>query len=324
MSVNNSLKDKRVIVTGGAGFIGSHLVKKLLDSNNQVVVLDNLSSGIFENLPVHSQLTFINGDIRDSTLTKKLVENSDVIFHLAEFLPNTRQFGPGHVVKFSMENPFFDLDNCVRGTLNVLEAAKEANVKVVFTSSAAVYGDPVEVPIKETTPPNPVSCYGASKLAAETYCKVYSKTHNLPVVIVRLFNIYGPRQRKCVMHDVLSKLSKNPNALTMLGSGDQERDFVYVDDAVEGLILLSVKEEATGQIFNLGTGISTSIKEVVTHIVRILGAEPVVTYTGSSWKGDVGILVADSTKVRGIGFTPKYSVEQGIKEFVSWYQHAEN
>jgi len=324
MSVNNSLKDKRVIVTGGAGFIGSHLVKKLLDSNNQVVVLDNLSSGIFENLPVHSQLTFINGDIRDSTLTKKLVENSDVIFHLAEFLPNTRQFGPGHVVKFSMENPFFDLDNCVRGTLNVLEAAKEANVKVVFTSSAAVYGDPVEVPIKETTPPNPVSCYGASKLAAETYCKVYSKTHNLPVVIVRLFNIYGPRQRKCVMHDVLSKLSKNPNALTMLGSGDQERDFVYVDDAVEGLILLSVKEEATGQIFNLGTGISTSIKEVLNHIVRILGAEPVVTYTGSSWKGDVGILVADSTKVRGIGFTPKYSVEQGIKEFVSWYQHAEN
>jgi len=324
MSIKNSLKNKKIIVTGGAGFIGSHLVKKLLELNNQIVVLDNLSSGFLENVPVHSQLTFINGDVRDFRLIKKLVENSDVIFHLAEFIPNTRQFGPGHIVKFSMENPILDLDICVKGTLNVLEAAKEANVKVVFTSSAAVYGNPVEIPIKETTPANPVSCYGASKLAAEAYCKVYIKTHNLPVVTVRLFNVYGPRQRKYFIYDVLSKLGKNPNALEILGSGDQERDFIYVDDAVEGLILLSVKEEAISQIFNLGTGISIPIKEVVKHITRILGVEPVVTYTGSSWKGDVDVLVADSTKMSRIGFTPKYSLEQGIKKVVSWYQQAEN
>lgn len=323
MNISNSLKDKRILVTGGSGFIGSHLVKRLLDLECQVVVLDNLSSGMLENLPVHSRLNFIEGDVRNFALVKKLTKKSDMIFHLAEFIPNTRQIGPGHVVKFSIKNPLLDLDICVRGTLNVLEAARQASAKIIFTSSAAVYGEPLEKPIKETTPPNPISPYGASKLAAETYCKVFSKTHDLPVIIVRLFNIYGPRHRKCVMYDTLSKLKKNSKTLTMLGSGDQERDFVYVNDAVDGLTFLSIKEEASGQTFNLGTGVSTSIKKVVTYITRILGINPVVTYTGSSWKGDINILVSDPTKLRRIGFTPKYSLEQGIKKFVSWYRQAE-
>lgn len=324
MSVNKSLKDKRILVTGGAGFIGSHLVKRLLDLECQVVVLDNLSSGRFENLPVHSKLSFIEGDIRNFALVKKLTKKSDMIFHLAEFIPNTKEIGPGHVVKFSMKNPFLDLEICVRGTLNVLEAARQTDAKVIFTSTAAVYGEPLENPVKETTPPNPISPYGASKLAAETYCKLFNKTYDLRAVILRLFNIYGPRQRKYVMHDALSKLEKNPDALTMLGSGNQERDFVYVNDAVDGLIFLSMKEEASGQVFNLGTGVSTSIKKVVTYITKLLGIKPVVTYTGSSWKGDINILVADPTQLRRIGFTPKYSLEHGIKEFVSWYRQAEN
>lgn len=323
MSVNKSLKDKRILVTGGAGFIGFHLVKRLLDLECQVIVLDNLSSGRLENIPVHSRLSFIKSDVRNFALVKKLTKNSDMIFHLAEFIPNTRQIGPGHVIKLSMKNPLLDLDICVRGTLNVLEAARQADAKIIFTSTAAVYGEPLESPVKETTPPNPVSCYGASKLAAETYCKLFNKTHGLPAVIVRLFNICGPRQRKYVMYDILSKLRKNPNTLTMLGSGSQERDFVYVNDAVDGLIFLSVKEEASGQTFNLGTGVSTSIKKVVTYITKILGMKPVVTYTGSSWKGDINILVADPTKLRRIGFAPKYTVEQGITEFVSWYRQAE-
>ena len=323
MGINSSLKDKRVLVTGGAGFIGAHLVRRLLDLNSQVVVLDNLSSGNIENLPPHSRLSFIKGDVRNLALVKKLTKKSDMIFHLAEFIPNTEEIGPGHVVKFSMKNPFLDLDICVRGTLNVLEAARQADAKVVFTSSAAVYGDPLENPLKETTPPNPISPYGASKLAAETYCKLFNKTHDLPVIIVRLFNVYGPRQKKYVMYDILSKLKENPDALTMLGSGDQERDFVYVNDAVDGLVFLSIKEEANGQTFNFGTGVSTSIKKVVVYVTKLLGIKPIVKYTGSSWKGDINVLVADTSKLRRIGFATHYSLEQGIKEFLSWYRQAE-
>jgi UDP-glucose 4-epimerase len=322
MGANKSLKDKRIVVTGGAGFIGAHLVERLLDLNSHVVVLDNLSSGRFENLPVHPRLSFVKGDVRNFALVKKLMKKSNMIFHLAEFIPNTRQIGPGHVIKFSMKNPLLDLDICVRGTLNVLEAARQADAKVIFTSSAAIYGE-LESPVKETTPPNPISCYGVSKLAAETYCKLFNKTYELPVVIVRLFNIYGPRQRKYVMYDILSKLQKNPKILTMLGSGNQKRDFVYVSDAVDGLIFLGEKEEASNQTFNLGTGISTSIKKVASYITKLLGIKPAVKYTRSSWKGDINVLVADSTKLGRIGFTPRYSLEEGIKELVSWYRRAE-
>jgi len=323
MSINNSLKDQRILVTGGAGFIGSHLVKRLLHLNSQVVVLDDLSSGSIENLPLHPRFSFIKGDVRNLALVKKLSKKSDIIFHLAEFIPNTEEIGPGHVIKFSVKNPFLDLDICVRGTINVLEAARQSDTKVIFTSSAAVYGNSRESSLNEIIPPDPLSPYGASKLAAETYCKLFNKTHDLAVAIVRLFNVYGPRQRKYVMHDLLSKLKGNPNTLTMLGSGNQERDFVYVKDAVDGLVFLSIKEEAIGQTFNLGTGVPTSIRKVVAYITKILGIKPVVKYTGSSWKGDINVLVADPTKLRRIGFTPKYSLEQGLKEFVSRYRQAE-
>jgi len=215
------------------------------------------------------------------------------------------------------------LDICLKGTLNVLEAARHAHTKVIFTSTAAVYGETPENPIKETTPVNPSSFYGASKSAAETYCRLYNKTYDLPVVIVRLFNVYGPRQRKYLMHDILMKLNRNPHTLNMLGSGNQKRDFIYVKDAIDGLVLVSVNNDCYGETFNLGTGLSTSIKKVVTCITKILGANPVVKYTGSSWKGDIEILVADISELGRIGFTPKCSLEQGITKFISWYQKAE-
>jgi UDP-glucose 4-epimerase len=317
---SDSLTNKRILVTGGAGFIGSHLVKRLLGLNNRVFVLDNLSSGRLENLPSHSKLlSFIMGDVRDLALVMKLTRKSDIVFHLAEFIPNTEQIGPGHVIKFSMEKPFVDFDICVMGTLNILEAARQSRAKIVFTSTAAVYGEPFENPVKETTPVAPISPYGASKLTAEIYCKLYSKTHDVPIIITRLFNVYGPGQRKYVMYDILSKLDENPTTLEMLGSSNHKRDFVYVNDVVDALILLGMKEEANGETFNLGTGISTSIGNVVTCVTKLLGVTPAISYTGSSWKGDIKVLVADITKLRGIGFRPKYSLERGITELVSWY-----
>jgi UDP-glucose 4-epimerase len=324
MSTSSSLVNKIALVTGGAGFIGSHLVKRLLNLKNQVIVLDNLSSGTIENLPPRSKgLSFVKGDIRDLQLVKKLVKKSKVVFHLAEFIPNTEQSGPGHIVKLSTEKPLLDFDICVRGTLNVLEAARQTDTKIIFTSSAAVYGEPLENPVKETTLANPISPYGASKLAAEIYCKLFDEIYNVPVVTVRLFNVYGPRQRKYVIHDILFKLEKNPNNLSMLGSGDQQRDFVYVDDVVDGLIFLSGKEEYYSQIFNFGTGVGTSIKKIVKCTTNLLGVEPTVTWTQSSWKGDINSLVADPTKLRGIGFKTKHSLVEGIKKLIHWY-HVKN
>lgn len=324
MSISSSLESKRILVTGGAGFIGSHLVERLLDLNCHVVVLDNLSSGKLQNIPCDSRrLSFVEGDIRDFAMVKRVTKKADTVFHLAEFIPNTKQSGPGHVIKFSMEKPLVDLDICVKGTLNVLEAAKQAHTKVVFTSTAAVYGKTPARRFKETSPANPISPYGVSKLSAEMYCKMFNETHELPVLVVRLFNVFGPRQRKYIMYDILLKLEKNPYALEMLGSGNQERDFVYVSDVVDGLIFLSAREEAYGETFNLGTGVPTSIKEVVTLITNFLGPKPKVSYTGDSWKGDIKTLVADITKLRKIGFIPKCSLVQGIEKFVSWYQHFE-
>jgi len=321
MSFSSFLEGKKILVTGGAGFIGSCLVEQLLDLDCDVMVLDNLSSGVLQNLQFNSEsLSFVRGDVRDFALVQKLTQKSNIIFHLAEFIPNTEQNGPGHVVKFSMRKPLEDLDVSVRGTLNVLEAAKETRSRIVFVSTAAVYGKTLKNPIKETTPLNPTSPYGASKSAAETYCRLYNSIYDLPVIIVRLFNVYGPRQRKYLMYDTLLKLEENPHTLTMLGSGNQKRDFIYVKDAVEGLILLSANEECYGETLNLGTGIPTSVKEVVTRITKILGVTPNVKYTGMSWKGDIKSLVADVAKLRKIGFTPKYRLEQGIERLISWFQ----
>ena len=324
MSFADSIVGKRILITGGAGFIGSNLVERLLALNCQIIVLDNLSSGRIENLSLASrQLSFVSGDIRDLALVKNVTKKSDIVFHLAEFIPNTEQNGPGHVIKFSTRQPLVDLDVSVRGTVNLLESARQVRAKVVFASTAAVYGEPLESPIKETAPINPISPYGASKSAAEMYCRVFNRIYELPVVIARLFNVYGPRQRKYLMHDILLKLKKNPNSLAILGSGNQKRDFVFVNDAVEGLILLAALEESCGETFNLGTGVSTSVKRVVTCTTKILDVTPEIKYTGSSWKGDIKTLVADVTKIRKIGFIPRVSLLQGIRKFINWFQQAE-
>lgn len=312
---------KRVLVTGGAGFIGSHLVEKLLRLDCEVIVLDDLSSGLKTNLLSDPYLDFIEGDIRNLSLVKKICSGIDIIFHLAEFIPNTKQVGPGHIIKFSIKNPFLDLDISVKGTLNILEAAKEEKIKVVFTSTAAVYGNPMETRLKETTPTNPVSPYGASKLSAENYCGVYHRAYQLPVTIARLFNVYGPRQNKYVMYDILNKLKKNSKKLIMLGSKHNERDFVYVKDAVEGLISLSMNDETNGQTYNLGTGISTSIETVVNIILDQLNIHPEIEYTGSSWKGDIKSLISDNSKIKNKGFKPTHDVKQGILKFIEWYFH---
>jgi UDP-glucose 4-epimerase len=313
-----NLKERRILVTGGAGIIGSHLVEELLRRNHEVIVLDDLSSGFIGNLPKDERLTFVHGDVRNISLVDDLVKDSDMVFHLAEFIPNTNVSGKGHVVKYSVDNPLLDFDVSTRGTLVVLNSAKNHKRKFVFTSTAAVYGG-ARFNLKENAQPRPLSPYGVSKLCAEEYIKLYSRIYHLPVSIVRLFNVYGPRQLKYVMYDILLKLDENPNRLDMLGTGEETRDFVYVKDTVKALILVAQDSFAHGQTYNVGSGKQTQIKELVKTILKILDIEPEIRFLGSSWKGDIETLVADISKISKIGYETEYSLETGLKELIRWF-----
>ena len=314
-----TLLKRKILVTGGAGFIGSSLVQKLVESKNEVIVLDNLSSGYESNLMGYSSVRFYNGDVRDENLVASLVKESDMIFHLAEFIPNTEKYGVGHVVKFSVENPLAEFDVSCRGTLTVLEKAKEYQKRLIFASTAAVYGEANTAYIKETDATLPISPYGASKLCAETYVKLYQRIYELPTTILRFFNVYGPKQRKYVMYDTLRKLAINPYELQVLGTGYEERDFIYVDDVIDALLMVAENEDTAGQIFNVGSGEATSLRDLVKTMLEVLALNPKIFFTNSSWKGNVKRLCADVTRISELGFKPKYQLHAGIESLTRWF-----
>jgi len=308
------------LVTGGAGFIGSHLVERLASEETRVIVLDNLSSGRKSNIP-NRNVKFVYGDVRNAGLIDTLVKKSDIVFHLAEYIPETVNYGVGHVVKYSVENPLLDFDISCRGTLVILEKARKYNKRFVFTSTAAVYGEPKIVPIKEESPTLPSSPYGASKLCAETYVKMYSKLYDMSATVLRLFNVYGPRQKKYVMYDILFKLMRKPKKLEILGNGRGERDFIFVNDAVDALLLVAKSQKANGIILNVGTGTATSIKKLVNLMLEILDVHPEVIFTQTSWRGDIESLVANIEKIRKMGFAPRYPLEKGLRELIAWFNN---
>lgn len=321
--LHGDLELKNILVTGGAGFIGSHLVECLgIRGAERVIILDNLSCGHKENIPALSNVSFVQGDIRDIDLVDRLARKCDTIFHLAEYIPETTKYGPGHVIKFSGEQPLEDFDVNTKGTLVVLEAARKYQRKVVFTSTAAVYGKTNLESISEDEKKLPISPYGASKLCSETYVSLYSRVFGISGAIARFFNVYGPRQRKYVMYDMLLKLANNPERLQVLGSGKEARDFVFVQDAVDALMLIAKNPKAEGQVFNVGTGIATSISSVVESLKRILQKDTEVEVLGKSWPGDLTTITANIDKIRSLGFEPKFSVEAGLKKLVAWFKES--
>lgn len=311
---------KTILVTGGAGFIGSNLADKIANEGARVYVLDNLSSGRKDNIS-NKNVEFIHGDIRNAKLVDTLVKKSDIVFHLAEYIPETSKYGSGHVIKYSVENPLLDFDVSCLGSLIVLDKCRKYEKEIVFTSSAAVYGENKTALVSEESLTVPSSPYGASKLCAETYMVLYSKLYELPVTVLRLCNVYGPRQRKYLMYDILLKLMKNPKKLEILGTGLEERDFIYVDDAINAVLLAANNLKSDGKIFNVGTGTSTSIKKVVEVILGILDIQPEVLFTQASWRGDIKKLGADTERIRKLGFRPIYSLEDGLKETINWFNN---
>jgi UDP-glucose 4-epimerase len=285
------LEGKKVLVTGGAGFIGYHLCKKLSDLTSNLTIYDNLSSGTMQNVKDVTKAKFVKGDILD---LKPLCEQpkQDLIYHLAAQV----------VVGYSMENPLVDFD-----------------AKVVFASSAAVYGNPSIFPTPESYGFHPFSCYGLSKVVGEEYCQMYREQYGLEVVITRFANVYGLRCHG-VIHDFLEKLAKNPDKLEIIGTGKQCRDFVHVSDVVAALVLLGKKEDIVGEVYNLGLGKTTSILELAELILSILNLQnrTQVTTTGVSWQGDVTKIWFDITKAKKeLNWTPKVTLEESIKEVIA-------
>lgn len=303
----NQLNGKKIFVTGGAGFIGFHLCKRLSDFTSNLTIYDNLSSGKVENVKHIPKVHFVKADILDF---KKLYsqEKADVIYHLAAQV----------VVPYSMENPLDDFETNARGTLNVLEKARKDDARVVFTSSAAVYGNTPVLPTPESYGFNPASCYGLSKVVGEQYCNMYSKQYGSDITILRLANVYGPRCHG-VIEDFLDKISRNPEKLEIIGSGLQSRDFVHISDVVEALILSATSEVAIGETFNIGFGKTTKIIDLAKMILKILGLSDrtVITTTNVPWQGDINTIWFDISKVKKVlKWQPKISLEDNLKELI--------
>jgi UDP-glucose 4-epimerase len=302
------LRGKKILVTGGAGFIGFHLCKKLSDLTDNLSIYDNLSSGKMENVKDVPKAKFVKGDILD---IKKLCfqEKADLIYHLAAQV----------VVPYSMENPLEDFETNAKGTLCVLEKARKDDAKLVFASSAAVYGNPTQLPTSEDYGFHPFSCYGLSKVVGEEYCQMYQEQYGLDIVITRFANVYGSRCHG-VIHDFLDKLAKNPNKLEIIGTGQQSRDFVHVSDVVDVLVSAGSSESANGKTYNIGFGKTTKIIDLAKMMLRILNLQDktVVTTTNVSWQGDINTIWFNNEKAKKeLNWNPKVSLEDSIKEIIA-------
>ena len=303
----NQLKGKNIFVTGGAGFIGSHLCKNLSNLTSNLTIYDNLSSGKVENVKHLPKVHFVKADILN---LKKLFsqEKADLIYHLAAQV----------VVPYSMENPLEDFETNARGTLNVLEKARKDDARVVFTSSAAVYGNPTKLPTPEDYGFNPFSCYGLSKVVGEEYCNMYSKQYGLDITILRLANVYGSGCHG-VISDFLDKINRNPEKLEIIGTGLQSRDFVHVSDVVDAFTLAAVSEVAVGETYNIGFGKTTKIIDLAKMILKImnLSEKTAITTTDVSWKGDVNTILFDVDKAKEeLKWTPKIRLEDNLRELI--------
>lgn len=306
--------DKSVIVTGGAGFIGSHLVELLVEAGARVTVLDILRSGRRENLAaVADSITFIECDVCSVDWAPYLAgETTDVIFH----------FAANAYVPPSVESPSFDYETNFAATFRLLEALRQTqwNGRMVFASSAAVYGNAVRVPIREEDPTVPISPYGVGKLAAERYLAVFAQLYGLNLASVRFFSAYGPRQRKQVVFDLLTKLSNDHDQLPIHGDGTQARDFLYVKDAARSAMIVAANSELNGDAYNVGAGFEYTIDNLAKSLCKLTGLNPAFRYTGSNRPGDPEKLVVDISKLESLGYKPQFEFEEGLATVVRWFE----
>lgn len=300
-----------ILVTGGAGFIGSNLVDRLIEEGHKVVVLDNLSTGKKEN--INSKAKFYLMDICNKTIREILKnEKIDAVYH------NAAQIN----VQKSINDPMYDGDVNILGTINLLEACKEANVKkIIYSSTAAVYGEPEYLGIDENHPINPISFYGISKYTPEQYIKMYNKLYGIDYTILRYSNVYGIRQEPKgeggVIAIFMDKLFKDESPI-IFGDGTATRDFIYVEDIVEANVMSLCR--GSREVFNIGTGKATSIKELFYIMKEIMNVDVDVEYRKER-KGDIKHSFFINNKAKNkLGWIPRYTLEEGLYKTIIYYQ----
>ncbi len=311
------MKNKRIVITGGAGFIGSNLTTALCE-NNEVVILDDISTGKLENIDslVRKELvTLVKGSITDIELLKRTFEGAEYVFHLAA-IPSVAK---------SIENPVLTTEVNLTGTLNVLIASGEKEVKkVVNTSSASVYGNITTVPLTEEMPTYPESPYGAQKLGGEHYCRVFYEVYDIPTTSLRCFNIYGPNQDpgseySPVIPKFIFDITKN-SPPTIFGDGNQSRDFIFVEDIVRANILAAENSASDGKIINIACGNETSINDLASKIIELLGKDMEPKHAEER-EGEIRRSIADiSLAKKLLNFKPKFSLEEGLKITIEHFQ----
>lgn len=312
------MTEKRILITGGAGFIGSHLAEDLVKKGFSVKIMDDFSTGNVNNIRGlfnYRNFKMIRGSITDKELLAKATSDVDVVFHLAAQI---------HVDRSIIE-PRHTFDVNTLGTLNILDAALENDIElVVYASTSEVYGSAKYVPMDEDHPLNPASPYAATKAAADRLCFSYYNTYKLPVAIVRCFNTYGPRQKGSGYAAAIPMFIKRALAglpPVIYGDGKQTRDYMYVKDTVNAYnLILKSHENVLGKAINFGTGTEISILELANTILELCGAkaEPIHAAPRS---GEVTRLCADMTLAKKtLGFVPEYTIQKGLEEFVNWYR----
>jgi len=318
--MNNPLNGVRVLVTGGAGFIGSNLVRRLLGEGAYVRIFDNFSTGKRDNIAgvindsKTKRLDIFEGDLRDFALILEATLGMDLVFHEAA-LPS--------VIR-SVKAPNTTNDVNITGTLNLLEACKVNHVRrVIYASSSSIYGDSEELPKNESMIPNPLSPYAVSKIAGEYYMKTFHRLYNIETVILRYFNVYGPYQDPSSEYSgVISKfitgfIGRNP--ITVYGDGNQTRDFTYVDDVVEANIL-AADALVSGEVFNVAGGKRYSINEMIAILKDIFNIKEYEVVYSDTRPGDIKHSLADVLKVnKSLNFKAQTSFEEGLRETVAWY-----
>jgi len=300
-----------VLITGGAGFIGSHLVDRLVDEGFVVRVLDNFSSGRIDNIKHNlNRVEVLKGDLKDPDTALKALKDVEVVFH----------FAANPEVRVSTTNPEVHFKENVVATFNLLEAVRKVGVgQLIFASSSSVYGEPESIPVNEDAPMRPVSVYGASKMACESLIHAYTRLYGVRAVVLRYANVVGPRLQHGVVYDFIVKLLKQPEELEILGDGKQVRSYIHVSDAVEATLTAWRNVRSEFEVYNVGSEDWITVNQVAQIVTSVMGLKNVeFVYKpilhGVGWPGDVKRIALAIEKLKALGWKPKMNSAQAIKE----------